>query len=178
MLGWACLCPPLCLCPSLLLHGPNLSILGRQALIDHVWVDDRSSIRPDKICSSTALNILGRHSPPGTIPYIRGFRWKVGWLIYSRRRRRAISSQILTQQSAQLCRDKANWSIDSRHDNIPMCSDLRRTGPGEANIRKWCTVRDIQLGELLTADILYNWDYTKAICLRVQLPNRFHQHLW
>ena len=72
MLGRACLCPPLCLCTRLLLHGLNLSIVGRQALIDHVRVDDRSYIRPDQIRSSTALNLLGRYSPPGTIPYLRG----------------------------------------------------------------------------------------------------------
>lgn len=177
MLGRAWLCRPLRRCSRWLLHGLNLSIVGRQALIDHVRVDDRSYIRPDQIRSSTVFNILGRYPPPRNIPNLRGLWRKMGRLIYSRGRRRAKSSQILTPKSTNVCRDKANWSIDSGHDHIPMCGNLCWAGPRETNIRKWCPVRNIQLGELLTADILYNWDHTKAICLWIQLPNWFHQHL-
>ena len=176
MLGWARLCPPLCLCPRLLLHGLNLSVVGWQAPIDHVRVDDRSYIRPNQIRSSAVFNILGRYPPSRHIPYLRRLWRKMGRLIYSRGRRRAKSSQILTPKSTNVCRDKANWSIDFGHDHIPMCGNLCRAGPRETNIRKRCPVRNIQLGELLTADILYNWDHTKAICLWIQLPNWFHQH--
>ena len=177
MLGRAWLCRPLRRCSRWLLHGLNLSIVGRQALIDHVRVDDRSYIRPDQIRSSTVFNILGRYPPPRNIPNLRGLWRKMGWLIYSRGRRRVKSSQILTPKGTNVCRDKANWSIDSRHDHIPMCGNLCWAGPRETNIRERCPVRDIQLGELLTADILYNWDHTKAICVRIQLPYWFHQHI-